>query len=287
MVRAMCHHYHQSHTGEDMKIGIIGAGNIGSALAGHFCKLQHTVLIANSRGPETLSRVAEATGATPVAISAVVKGVDLLIVTIPMKAVPSLPKDLLRELPVGSPIIDTGNYYPLRDGLIEGIGAEMTESEWTSSILGRPVIKAFNNIMSDSLVPGGRPKGSKSRIALPVSGADTTAKRFVIALLDNMGFDGLDAGPLSESWRYEPGTPAYCPDPTLKELPSLLERANRKKAAGNRDQAAKILAKLPPGFPAQELVRASRFLVGLDVLKPRSWFAMIRLGFAMLRPARS
>jgi predicted dinucleotide-binding enzyme len=270
-----------------MKIGIIGAGNIGSALAGHFCKLRHTVLIANSRGPETLSRVAEATGATPVAISEVVKGVDLLIITIPMKAVPLLPKDLLRELPPGSPIIDTGNYYPLRDGLIDGIAAGMMESEWTSRVLGRPVIKAFNNIMSDSLIHGGRSKGSKNRIALPVSGDDTKAKRFVIALLDDMGFDGLDAGLLSESWRYEPGTPAYCPDPTLKELILLLQRADRKKAAGNRDQAAKIMAKLPSGFPAQELVQASRFLIGLDVLKPRSWFAMLRLGFAMLRPARS
>jgi hypothetical protein len=163
----------------------------------------------------------------------------------------------------------------------------MTESEWTSSVLERPVIKAFNNIMSDSLIHGGRPKGSKRRIALPVSGDDTKAKRFVIALLDNMGFDGFDAGPLSKSWRYEPGTPAYCPDPTLKELPSLLERADRRKAPDNRDQAAKIMAKLPPDFPARHLVQASRFLIGLDVLKPRSWFAMVRLGFAMLRPAKS
>jgi hypothetical protein len=199
----------------------------------------------------------------------------------------SLPKDLLRDLPALSPVIDTGNYYPLRDGLIDGIGAGMTESEWTSSVLERPVIKAFNNIMSDSLIHGGRPKGSKRRIALPVSGDDTKAKRFVIALLDNMGFDGFDAGPLSESWRYEPGTPAYCPDPTLKELPSLLERADRRKAPDNRDQAAKIMAKLPPDFPARHLVQASRFLIGLDVLKPRSWFAMVRLGFAMLRPAKS
>jgi 8-hydroxy-5-deazaflavin:NADPH oxidoreductase len=283
----MCHRHHQTDTGEDMMIGIIGAGNIGSSLARYFCNLQHTVLIANSRGPETLSKVAEETGATPAAILEVVKGVDLLIITIPVKAVSSLPKDLLRDLPAESPIIDTGNYYPLRDGLIDGIGAVMAESEWTSSVLGRPVIKAFNNIMSDSLIRGGRPKGSKDRIALPVSGDDTKAKRFVIALLDNMGFDGLDAGPLSQSWRFEPGTPAYCPDPTLKELPSLLARADRKKAAGNRDQAAKIMAKLPPDFPAQELVRASRFLVGLDVLKPRSWFAMVHLGFAMLRPAQS
>jgi 8-hydroxy-5-deazaflavin:NADPH oxidoreductase len=270
-----------------MNIGIIGAGNIGSALARHFCKLQHTVQIVNSRGPETLSKVAEATGAIPVAISEAVRGVDLLIITIPMKAVPSLPEDLLHELPAGSPVIDTGNYYPLRDGFIDGIGAGMTESEWTSSLLGRPVIKAFNNIISDSLIQGGLPKGSKSRIALPVTGDDTKAKRFVIELLDNMGFDGFDAGPLSQSWRHEPGTPAYCSDPTLKELPSLLQRADRKNAAGNRDQAARILSKLPADFPAQELVRASRFLVGLDVLKPRSWFAMVRLGLAMLRPAQS
>jgi predicted dinucleotide-binding enzyme len=274
-----------------MKIGIIGAGNIGSVLARHFSKLEHTVLIANSRGPETLSKVAEDTGATPVAISEAAKGVDLLIITIPMKAVPSLPKNLLRELPAESPIIDTGNYYPLRDGLIDGIGAGigagMTESEWTSSVLGRSVIKAFNNITADSLFHKGLPKGSKSRIALPVSGDDAKAKKLVIALLDDMGFDGLDAGPLSQSWRYEPGTPAYCPDPTLKELPTLLRKAKREKAAGNRDQAAKLMAKLAPDFPPQELVRIARLSAGLDIWKPRSWFSLARLGFAALRPQGS
>jgi 8-hydroxy-5-deazaflavin:NADPH oxidoreductase len=90
-----------------VKIGIIGAGNIGSALAVHFRKLEHTVLIANSRGPETLSRISQETGATPVAISEVGKEVDLLVVAIPMKNVPSLPKDLLFNLPISSPIIDT------------------------------------------------------------------------------------------------------------------------------------------------------------------------------------
>jgi predicted dinucleotide-binding enzyme len=103
-------------TGENMKIGIIGAGNIGSALAGYFHKLQHTVWIANSRGPGTLSRVAQETAAIPVSISEVAKEVDLLVITIPMKSVPSLPNDLLACLPATSPIIDTGNYYPLRDG---------------------------------------------------------------------------------------------------------------------------------------------------------------------------
>jgi predicted dinucleotide-binding enzyme len=263
-----------------MKIGIIGAGNIGSALAGYFHKLQHIVWIA--RGPETLSRVAQETGATPVDISEVAKEVDLLVIAIPMKSVPSLPNDLLARLPPTSPIIDTGNYYPLRDGRITKMDKGMVESEWTSYMLGRPVIKAFNNIVADSLLHKGHPKGSKHRIALPVSGDDVRAKQLVIALLDQMGFDALDAGPLSESWSYQPGTPAYCPDPTIQQLPSLLQRANRDKAPANRDQAAKIMAKIPADFPPQELVRVARLSAGLDILRPRSWVALLRLVFAAL-----
>jgi 8-hydroxy-5-deazaflavin:NADPH oxidoreductase len=277
----------QDRTGEVMKIGIIGAGNIGSALAGHFRKLQHTVLVANSRGPETLSQVAQQTGATPVDLSEVAERVDLLVITIPMKSVPLLPKDLLVHLPSASPIIDTGNYYPLRDGVITEINSGMMESEWTSRVLGRPVIKAFNNIMSDSLRHKALPKGDKNRIALPVSGDDTRSKQLVMALIDEMGFDAIDAGSLSESWRYQPGTPAYCPDPTIQQLPLLLERAKRDKAAGNRNQAAKLMAKLPPDFPPQELVRVARLSAGLDTLKPRSWVALMRFGFGALRPQRS
>jgi 8-hydroxy-5-deazaflavin:NADPH oxidoreductase len=270
-----------------MKIGIIGAGNIGSALAGHFRKLRHTVLIANSRGPGALSRVARETGATPVAVRGAANGVDLLVITIPMKSVPSLPDDLLLRLPAASPIIDTGNYYPLRDGAIAGIKEGMTESEWTSHVLGRPVIKVFNNIVADSLLHKGLPKGEKNRIALPVSGGDARSKQLVMALLDEMGFDAIDAGALSESWRYQPGTPAYCSDPTIGQLPALLERAQRDKSSKNRDQAAKLMAKLPPDFPPQELVRVARLSAGLDSLNPRSWIAALRFGFAALRPQRS
>lgn len=266
-----------------MKIGIIGAGNIGSALAGHFRKLRHGVLIANSRGPETLSQVAQNTGATPVDIAETARGVDLLVIAIPMKSVPSLPKDLLSALPSSSPIIDTGNYYPLRDGVIPEINAGMVESEWTSLALRRPVIKAFNNIVADSLLHKARRRGSKGRIALPVSGDDLKSKRLVMALVDKIGFDVIDAGPLSESWRYQPGTPAYCPDPTIEQLSTLLQRAERDKAPGNRDQAGKIMAKLPPGFPPQELVRVARLSAGLDTFKPRSWIAALHLGLAALR----
>ena len=149
-----------------MKIGILGAGNIGSALALHFRRLRHTVLIANSRGPETLSQVARETGAIPVAAAKAAKGVDQLVIAIPMKSMPSLPKDLLSELPASSPIIDIGNYYPLRDGVIPEIARGVIESEWTSRVLGRPVIKVFNNIVAVSLLHKGLPKDSKGRIAL-------------------------------------------------------------------------------------------------------------------------
>ncbi len=243
-----------------MKIGIVGAGNVGSALAVHFRKLQHTVQIANSRGPETLSKVAEETGATPVAVSEVAEGVDLLVVAVPAKSVPSLPKDLLRELPAGSLIIDTGNYIPLRDGVIDEIEGGMTESEWTSSVLGRPVVKAFNNITTHSLTHGGLPKGSESRIALPVSGDDIETKEFVIALLDGMGFDGVDAGPLSESWRQQPGTPAYATDYSAAVLRAKLTHADRKTAPQMRDATMQKLINLPPDTPPQEIIRLARSL---------------------------
>ncbi len=266
-----------------MKIGIIGAGNIGSALAEHFYRVGHTVLIANSRGPETLQDVTQKTGSKAVFLSEVATGADLLVLTIPLKSVPSLPEGLLAKLTANSPIIDTGNYYPLRDGTIPDLAEGMVESEWTSRALGRPVIKAFNNIVADSLVHKGLPKGSVNRIALPVAGDDSTAKQRVMALIDQIGFDVLDAGPLSDSWRYQPGTPAYCSDPTAQQLPTLLKRANREKAPANRDRAAKMMAKLPADFPPQELVRAARISAGLDILEPRSWLAMVRIGLAVLR----
>jgi predicted dinucleotide-binding enzyme len=101
-----------------MKIGITGAGNIGSILVRHYRQFQHTVLIANSRGPATLSRISQETGAIPIPVSEAANGADLLVLTIPLKGVPSLPKDLLAHLPATAPIIDTGNYYPARDGQI-------------------------------------------------------------------------------------------------------------------------------------------------------------------------
>lgn len=243
-----------------MHIGIIGAGNVGSALAVHFRDLQHTVRIANSRGPETLSAVAEATGATPVPVSEVATGVDLLVVAIPMRGVASLPTDLLRELPEGSPVVDAGNYIPLRDGVIDEIDGGLTDSEWTSRVLRHPVTKAFNNVTTYSLLHGGRPKGSADRIALPVAGDDGEAKQVVIALLEAMGFDGVDAGPLSESWRQQPGTPVYATDYSAETLRSTLANTDRSIAPQMRDATIQKLLSLPPDTAPDEIVRLARSL---------------------------
>ena len=193
-----------------MKIGIIGAGHIGGTLARRLRALGHDVIVANSRGPETLAALAQETGASAGTIADAVRDRDVVIVTIPEKSVPSLPKGLFAGVPRSTVIVDTGNYYPQqRDGQIGAIESGTTESRWVSQQLGRPVVKAFNNIYAKHLMDLGKPAGAAGRIALPVAGDDVAAKALVLRLVDELGFDGVDAGGLDESWRQQPGTPVY------------------------------------------------------------------------------
>lgn len=196
-----------------MKIGIIGAGNIGSALTQRFSELGHEVSVANSRGPDTLRELEASTGATAVTASEAAHDKDVVVVTIPERKVSELPKDLFEGVPAEVVVIDTGNYYPRqRDGRIEAIEAGMPESAWVTEQLGRPVIKAFNNIYAQHLRDHGRPAGAPDRIALPVAGDDAPAKSTVMRLVDELGFDPVDAGSLQESWRQQPGSPVYATD---------------------------------------------------------------------------
>jgi predicted dinucleotide-binding enzyme len=196
-----------------MKIGIIGAGNIGSALARRFTELGHEVWVANSRGPETLRDVEADTGATAVTVRETARGGDVVVVTIPEKNVLQLPEDLFDGVGDEVAVIDTGNYYPRhRDGRIDAIESGMPESMWVAQQLGRPVVKAFNNIYAQHLRDHGRPAGSPDRIALPVAGDDRAAKATVMGLVEELGFDAVDAGTLAESWRQQPGTPVYATD---------------------------------------------------------------------------
>ncbi len=196
-----------------MNIGIIGTGNIGSALTRHFTRLGHDVVIANSRGPQTLSDLAKETGAKPVEVSELPLGRDLVVVTIPEGKIPKLPRGLFKDASPNLILIDTGNYYPRqRDGRIDGIESGLPESRWVERQLGHPVIKVFNNIYAEHLANRAKPAGTPGRIALPVSGDDAKAKKTVMELLDDMGFDPVDAGGLDESWRQQPGTPVYAAD---------------------------------------------------------------------------
>ncbi|WP_317043661.1 NADPH-dependent F420 reductase [Hymenobacter glacialis] len=204
----------------NMNIGIIGAGHIGSALAVRLVSLGHSVQIANSRGPETLKDVAQKTGATPVTAREAAQYGDIIVVTIPLKNIPDLPKDLFEGVAADVPVIDTSNYYPLlRDGKMPELETgDLTESEWVQQHLGRPVVKVFNNIYADHLENKGQPAGTPGRISLPVGGDDAAAKQKVMALVDELGFDAVDNGSLHESWRQQPGTPSYGADLPAEKL---------------------------------------------------------------------
>jgi predicted dinucleotide-binding enzyme len=196
-----------------MNIGIIGAGNIGGTLTRLLTRLGHKVSVANSRGPETLTDLAQETGAHAVDVSEAARDADVVVITIPQARVPDLPDDVLAGAADDVVVIDTGNYYPQqRDGRLAGIEDGTTESRWVEQHLGHPVVKAFNNIYADHLLENGRPAGTPGRIALPVAGDDDAAKAVVLALVDELGFDGVDAGGLDESWRQQPGSPAYGAD---------------------------------------------------------------------------
>ena len=209
-----------------MKIGIIGAGHIGGALASGFTQAGHQVSIANSRGPGTLTELANETGAKAVTAAEAAKAADVVVVTIPMKSVPDLADDLFDGVPEEVVVIDTCNYYPQqRDGRIAEIEDGMPESRWVEQQLGRPVVKVFNNIYAQHLKEKGRPAGAEGRVALPVAGDDAVAKAKVIKLVEQLGFDAVDTGAIDESWRQQPGTPVYTQDYDAAGVRKALEEA--------------------------------------------------------------
>jgi predicted dinucleotide-binding enzyme len=221
-----------------MKIGTIGAGQIGGTLTRRLTVLGHEVFVSNSRGPQTLAELARETGAKAVSPKDAARSGEVVIVTIPEGHVPDLPKDLFAAVPDGVVVVDTGNYYPQqRDGRIAEIEAGLPESRWVERQIGRPVVKAFNNIYARHLLELGRPKGAATRIALPVAGDDQRAKEVVMQLVEQLGFDPVDAGGLDDSWRQQPGTPVYASD---------------LNADGVRRALAQASSKRPPQFQATE-----------------------------------
>jgi predicted dinucleotide-binding enzyme len=151
-------------------------------------------------------------------------------VTIPLKNIRSLPAGLFANTPKNVVVVDTGNYYPRqRDGRIKEIEDGLTESEWVEKQLRRPVVKAFNNIYAEHLYELGRPPGSPGRIALPVADDDAAAKTVVLQLIDELGFDGVDAGGLDESWWQQPDTPVYGTDLDANGVRRALAKASKER----------------------------------------------------------
>jgi predicted dinucleotide-binding enzyme len=191
-----------------MKIGIIGSGHIGGTLTRRFRELGHDVTVANSRGPGSLADLAEQTGAAPGTVAEAVDS-EVVVVAVPLRAVP----DLVSPDFAGRVVVDANNYYPQRDGRIGPIDAGTASSRWVADQLaGARVVKAFNTINYRQLGGSGKASGTPGRIGLPVAADDADAKRLVAGLVDDLGFDPVDAGQLDESWRQEPDTPVYGAD---------------------------------------------------------------------------
>jgi predicted dinucleotide-binding enzyme len=249
-----------------MEIGVIGIGNIGSTLARKLSAAGHRVRVSNSKGPESVQSFADEIGAAAVDTRGAIAGADLVIVSIPFPAIATLPKDLLDNVPQNVPIIDTSNYYPdLRDPHIPELDAGEVESLWVSKQLGRPVIKAFNNILAYSLAELGSPEGSPGRLAVAVAGDDDALKKVVMGLVTVVGFDPVDAGPLRDSWRQQPSTPCYCCDYDAGTMRKALAVAVEGEAPKKRDQLPDIWAASLGANPSHaDIVALNRSLNPLD-----------------------
>lgn len=217
-----------------MNIGIIGAGNIGGTVARKLVAAGHSVKLAGSKGPDDIRELAKKIGATPVTSQEAVKDVEVIVLSIPFANIPGV-AGMFTTVPADVLVIDTSNYYPQFGTRIPEVDSGKTESVWSSEQLGRPVIKTFNAALAKTLADGGKPAGAAARIAMPVSGDNPANKATVMKLVDDAGFDSLDAGDLAGSWRHQPGTPAYCTELTMSELKAALARAVRDSAQRNRD----------------------------------------------------
>ena len=231
-------------------IGIIGAGNIGSQVARAAIAHGYDVVIANSRGPETLAGLIEELGPKARAATAAeaAEAADVAVVTVPFKAYEQIPVEPL----AGKIVIDTNNYYPERDGRIAELDDESTTtSELLQAHLPESkVVKAFNHIHAAQLTTDGRPVGTPNRRALVIAGDDREAKKTVARMIEGFGFDTVDAGPLSEGWRIQRDTPGYGPRRTAEELlvlafldQAIAEVEDAHLAEGLRERLAAWLAR--------------------------------------------
>ncbi len=223
-----------------MKIGILGVGHIGKTLAQRLAQAGHSVKVANSRGPDTIAQDVLAFGARAVATEDALTDVEVVILSIPLGRIPGV-APLIAKLPEETVVIDTSNYYPFRDDKIEAIEAGQVESLWVVEQLGRPIAKGWNAIGSASLAHKAAPAGTAGRIAIPVAADRDKDREVALALVNDSGFDGFDAGSLADSWHQQPGAPAYCTDLTREEMGPALAAAEKDRLPKRRDLAVAVM----------------------------------------------
>lgn len=240
-----------------MKIGIIGTGPIGSTLAIKLAKAGHQIKVTNTRAMPELEKIAENLGAAAATLEDVVKNVDAIIFSMPFGAYKDLPENLLKEVSQDVVVMDTSNYYPFRDGEVAEL-EQISESEYISGILGVQVTKVFNNILEYTLKHHGRETGAEGRIAISVAGDNQAHKLVVSQLVDQTGFDTVDGGTLSESWRQQPGTPAYCTELNAAQLKQALADAEKGKAPAVRDEIMDALRARSSWPPYEEILAGNR-----------------------------
>lgn len=222
-----------------MKFGIIGAGSIGSIISRKLVENGHDVKIADARGMEHLE--GKDLAGKPVRAEDAITNIEVLILSLPLRALSSV-RNIIGQVGEEVIVVDTSNYYPGRDDKIEEIEDGMVESIWVSNQLGRPIIKAFNNLLAYTLENEGTPEGASERIAMAVAGDNVKHKQIIMDVVNQIGFDTVDGGSLSDSWRQQPGTPAYCTELTTDELTKALEKANKEKAPLLRDKVMEMLS---------------------------------------------
>ncbi|RXK17493.1 NADPH-dependent F420 reductase [Macrococcus sp. DPC7161] len=241
-----------------MKIGIIGAGPIGTTISKHLFDAGHEIKIADLRSIDKLKDKDYKGNA--VTIEDVIQDINVLIISIPFHVVPQL-KNHLSQLDEHTIIIDTTNYYPFRDGNITSIEQGKVESVWVSEQIGKPVIKAFNNLLAMTLQNITSADGKK--IAMAISGDNQNHKDTVTNMIREIGIDVVDNGELNNSWRHQPGAPAYCTELNQSHLEHALKIAVKSSVPINRDE---VMKHFKPNMQHEDIVAMNRKVYGADTL---------------------
>lgn len=242
-----------------MKVSIIGTGAIGGTIAKKLVKAGYKVSIANTKGLKGVKKFADEIGAEPKDLETISRDAEILILSVPFGAIAKLSKNIFNNLPASSIIVDTSNYYP--EVRKEEFDESIPESIWVSKLVGRNIIKTFNNLLSYSLENLGKPKGAKNRLAMQIAGNDENQKKIVMKLIEDCGFEPYDNGNLDNSWTQQPNSAGYCCDYTCEELKKIKEMSSQtqKIVKERRNNFMSNFNKLTNGdFSHENIIRINR-----------------------------